>query len=624
MKTKTLLIALLLSIWSGLFAEKQYLSIGYIPYWSYSCYTTLDYSALTHLNFAFCNPNTNGDLSAGISDTNLRAIITKAHQNDVKVMASLGGAGYSTNYPALISTAAARTAFCDKIIAYAKKYEFDGVDLDIEGEVANSFWTYYEDWVAELRTKCTENGLLLTTAVGQWYGDKMTNKTFTYFDFVTIMEYHRKANNYPTSINYWVNTKKIPANKLVLGVPFYGYKNGNYLAYKDVVAANSDAWYVNSFDDYTYHNPADIAAIAQLSKNYYGIMIWELSQDVPGNYSLLKAVKNVLYEGGNGIPEIAVPVTNVVLLPSILEVTKGRLGQFNLTIEPENSTLKTVKWTSAKPAIATVNNQGVIKGVTVGNSLITVASIDGVHSMNSMVKVIDATTTNGFFPDTYYFRSLYSDKMMEIVNRNSSIGARLQQGELLDSDNAFQQWKFELKENDTYFIKSKLSGYYLAVLGIENGSKINLQNFNGTINQQWRMTEIAPDVFTVISVAAERALDVSGPSVANGAEVHIWAYADGKNQQWRIEKVQNTGGLEKLNNVPNYKLYYQTDNILAVAFQYHANRTYKMYSTNGALVKSGNLNQEINNISIFELSAGIYTIEINDGKQISCEKIIKK
>ena len=624
MKTKTLLIALLLSIWSGLFAEKQYLSIGYIPYWSYSCYTTLDYSALTHLNFAFCNPNTNGDLSAGISDTNLRAIIAKAHENGVKVMASLGGAGYSTNYPALISTAAARTSFCNKIIAYAIKYGFDGVDLDVEGEVDNSFWTYYEDWVAELRVKCTENGLLLTTAVGQWYGDKMTNKTLTYFDFVTIMEYHRKANNYPTSINYWVNTKKVPADKLVLGVPFYGYKNGNYLAYKDVVAANPDAWYVNSFDDYTYHNPADIAAIAQLSKNYYGIMIWELSQDVAGDYSLLKTVKNVLFENGTGIPEITVPVSNITISPNAIEIPKGRLAQFDVTLTPENSTLKTVIWTSSNTSVATVDSKGIIKAVNPGNTAIMASSLEGAKKMSGLIKVVAANSGTGIFPDVYYLRSLYSNKAMEITSRNANIGARIQQGELLDEDNAFQQWEFQLKEDDIYYIKSKLSGYYLSAGGTTNGSRINLQNFNGSVNQQWRMTEIAPNVFTIISVAGELALDVSGPSMANGAEVHLWEYSDGRNQQWRIEKADNAGNDLKDLEASGYNLFYHTDNTISINFEYPGNYTYKMYSSSGALMKSGNLNREANNINLSELSIGIYYLEINDENQVFYEKIVKK
>ena len=231
-----------------------------------------------------------------MSDSTLNAIIAKAHANGVKVIASMGGAGYSGNYPNLTSDAN-RSRFCDNIINYLKKYNFDGVDLDVEGEVANSFWGTYEAWVSELRTKCDQNGFLLTTAVGQWYADKITNKTFSYFDFVTIMEYDCNMSNYPSRINYFLNTKKIAKDKLCLGIPFYGYKNGTYTSYSDIMAADPNAWKSDYSNGATYNGVATVANKATLSKNYGGCMIWELSQDVQGEHSLLKSIKEALIAG---------------------------------------------------------------------------------------------------------------------------------------------------------------------------------------------------------------------------------------------------------------------------------------------------------------------------------------
>ena len=81
----------------------NYLSVGYLPNWSYQAYETLDFDALTHLCIAFCNPDTSGNLSSGMSDSVMNAIIKKAHNSGVKVLASLGGAGYAENYAALIT-----------------------------------------------------------------------------------------------------------------------------------------------------------------------------------------------------------------------------------------------------------------------------------------------------------------------------------------------------------------------------------------------------------------------------------------------------------------------------------------------------------------------------------------
>ena len=276
--------------------DTKYRCIGYIPNWSTGCYKTLDYNALTHLNIAFCNPDSNGNISAGMSDSTLKAIIDKAHQNGVKVLASMGGAGYSGNYPNLTSNAN-RGWFNNNIINYLKKYGFDGVDLDVEGEVANSFWGTYEAWVRELREKCNQEGLLLTTAVGQWYADNISNQTFTYFDFVTIMEYDCNVSNYQGRINYFLNTKKVKRSKLVLGVPFYGYRNGTYTAYKDILASDPNAWASDNSNGATYDGVATMGKKAKMSKNYGGTMIWELSQDAQGEHSLLKAIKEALIEG---------------------------------------------------------------------------------------------------------------------------------------------------------------------------------------------------------------------------------------------------------------------------------------------------------------------------------------
>lgn len=42
--------------------------VGYLPDWAYEAYSTTDFSALTHLDIAFCNPDANGNLTTCIPD----------------------------------------------------------------------------------------------------------------------------------------------------------------------------------------------------------------------------------------------------------------------------------------------------------------------------------------------------------------------------------------------------------------------------------------------------------------------------------------------------------------------------------------------------------------------------
>ena len=60
--------------------------IGYLPDWSYQYYTKFDFSALTHLDIAFCNPDEKCNISCNIPDDTLQTIVNTAHQYNVKVI----------------------------------------------------------------------------------------------------------------------------------------------------------------------------------------------------------------------------------------------------------------------------------------------------------------------------------------------------------------------------------------------------------------------------------------------------------------------------------------------------------------------------------------------------------
>ena len=69
--------------------------VGYLPDWSYGAYKDLDFSTLTHINIAFCNLNSQGEVYCGIPDNDLNDLVQKAHDNNVKIIAAFGGGGQS-------------------------------------------------------------------------------------------------------------------------------------------------------------------------------------------------------------------------------------------------------------------------------------------------------------------------------------------------------------------------------------------------------------------------------------------------------------------------------------------------------------------------------------------------
>ena len=284
--------------------------MGYLPYYRTSSYKTLDYDALTHLCLAFFNPDAS---SLKITDKfassqEIKDIVKKAHDNGVKVLASYGGASGKDAYTKILSSSSKRATLVENMIQHALTYGFDGIDIDIEAsESTTSIWNYYSSFISELRTRCDEEGLLLTTAVAEWYGDAISSSTLKKFDIVGVMAYDDGGANHSSyemavdMCKYFVN-RGVSKSKIVMGVPFYGYKANTdregEMTYKEILAKDSSAYNKDTSNGMAYNGIPTIKKKCQYVKDngYGGIMIWELGQDsTTTKYSLLNAIKEVLY-----------------------------------------------------------------------------------------------------------------------------------------------------------------------------------------------------------------------------------------------------------------------------------------------------------------------------------------
>ena len=283
----------------------RYRAVGYLPDWSYNSFDVKDFDKLTHLNISFCNPKGDG-FGCGIPDGDFKRIVTAAHGVKTKVLAALGGGGYGDPYRNLIATNESRTALNDKIEKFCLDHDLDGIDLDIELDSSDVIWMNYGAWVSELRTICDEHGWLLSTATAQWVAHGVSKETFAMFDYLNVMAYdddsrpssHSSYECATDMLDYFEKTKGVSKEKLVLGVPFYGrgYSGGrldwsSYMSFKDIV--NSDKSLYEA--DYTasgiaYNGAATMKKKCALAKNYGGIMIWEITLDAGGDYSLLKLI----------------------------------------------------------------------------------------------------------------------------------------------------------------------------------------------------------------------------------------------------------------------------------------------------------------------------------------------
>ena len=86
-------------------------------------------------------------------------------------------------------------------------------------------------------------------------------------------------------------------------------------------------------------------------------------------------------------------VTGLTVSPDSASIEVGEVLELTATITPGNASDKEVTWTSDDPSICTVNEDGEIKGIKGGATLIKCVSEDGDLMAYSMITVIEKVTT---------------------------------------------------------------------------------------------------------------------------------------------------------------------------------------------------------------------------------------
>ena len=295
--------------------------VGYFPQYRMDKLDSIDFSGVTHVNLSFLT-YTSGNFGFAFTDNDISRIKQKCDANGVKLLIALGGGGGFGVNEGTLGTPAARTSFINTIMSYVDRYDLDGVDIDTEIE-STVYWNVFDEFISELSARLKAEDKLLTMAVASWFTGSIKTSTYNYFDFLNVMSYDESAGNGPVAsmeymygqINHYMN-KGITSDKLVVGVPFYGYiKNGGWgggKTYAEIIGDNADnryADYSESFGGVYYNGENTIRQKAEISKDYGGIMIWELGQDSFDENSLLAIIKDIMTEGGT-ISDM-VPVSNL-------------------------------------------------------------------------------------------------------------------------------------------------------------------------------------------------------------------------------------------------------------------------------------------------------------------------
>lgn len=292
--------------------ESDFKVVGYFPLRAATTedVTAIPFNMLTHVNLAFLNPDSVGNFTQDLSG--LAPFIAAAHGHGVKVLFSIGGGGDHPQYRRLLHDRR-RSMLVDRLVDLVATHDVDGIDVDLEGSDIDE---NYEAFVVELARALREQDKLITSAIAVYYKDQLSDRSLAQYDFVNLMVYDRTGPWRPDrpgphstyadavdDLDYFGEERGLPASKMTLGVPFYGYGFGTEptsdvitMTYDQIVdtfagAEWVDHWHLPNGAIIYYNGIPTIRRKTELAKERAsGIMIWQLLGDASGHKSLLRAI----------------------------------------------------------------------------------------------------------------------------------------------------------------------------------------------------------------------------------------------------------------------------------------------------------------------------------------------
>ena len=259
----------------------------------------INFSLLTHINYSFLIPRADGTTRPFGAPNHLRAVVAQAKKHDVKVLIAVGGWGWDKEFETLAADPAIREKLAKRVAEFCATYQLDGIDIDWEYPNAGASAANFSALAIAFRSALPA-GALVTAAVlaDATDADGISTDAVGHLDFINLMAYDGPRDDHSSyamaerSIATWL-ARGIDAEKLVLGVPFYGRPgNATYrtLLANDPATASGDRVSFQGIEQ-NYNGPATVRRKTELAlQRVGGIMIWELSQDARGSDSLLRVI----------------------------------------------------------------------------------------------------------------------------------------------------------------------------------------------------------------------------------------------------------------------------------------------------------------------------------------------
>ena len=178
----------------------------------------------------------------------------------------------------------------------------------------------------------------------------------------------------------------------------------NYIRLPDSITLNKNSitMEVGATDDLSYTilpNEAVSETISWTSSNESVVTVDDNGLVTAVN----KGIATITVSTSNGksdycvvtVKDPTVYVVSIKLSASSIQLRSGEEQQLIATIRPSSATNKTLVWSSSNESVATVDQNGVVRGIKAGNAVITATTCDGSNISATCAVIVSVSPTDG-------------------------------------------------------------------------------------------------------------------------------------------------------------------------------------------------------------------------------------
>lgn len=278
-------------------ASTRMVVAGYLPAFRFGQVQPEQLQGLTDVIVFSVQPTPEGEVDlVDVQASWLARLRAQRQTSKFRMLLTVGGWGRSAAFPEVARDAEKRKRFVDELIFFVEKEGFDGVDFDWEhprgAEEEAGFVRLLRDLSAKLKPKKR----LLTTSVAAW--QRLPFGSVELLDRIHLTAYDHQGDHASLAgAERDVNTmlrKRVPASKIVLGMPVYGRSAAEFnktASWAEIVSTHKPKPDQDVAGGFVFNGPGTVRKKVEFarSKGLAGVFLYEIGQDATAPNSLVEA-----------------------------------------------------------------------------------------------------------------------------------------------------------------------------------------------------------------------------------------------------------------------------------------------------------------------------------------------